>query len=98
MTIKNYKVKMLVEKEITITIDSDKINEKFFEAFSQFMWHIDSDEELCEHIGHCIMFTDDNFVEGLGPLVWHQPDIANLGVVVSRVKDILEEFDVEKIK
>lgn len=96
--IKNYKVKMLVEKEITVTIDSDKINEKFFEDFSSYMWHIDSDEELLEHIGHCIMFNDDNFVEGLGPLVWHKPDIANLGVAVSRVEDILEEFEVEEIK
>lgn len=96
--IKNYKVKMLVEKEITVTIDSDKINEKFFEDFSSFMWYIDSDEELLEHIGHCIMFNDDNFVEGLGPLVWHKPDIANLGVAVSRVEDILEEFEVEEMK
>lgn len=96
--IKNYKVKMLVEKEITVTIDSDKINEKFFEDFSSYMWHIDSDEELLEHIGHCIMFNDDDFVEGLGPLVWHKPDIANLGVVVSRVENILEEFEVEEVK
>lgn len=96
--IKNYKVKMLVEKEITVTIDSDKINEKFFEDFSSYMWHIDSDEELLEHIGHCVMFNDDDFVEGLGPLVWHKPDIANLGVAVSRVEDILEEFEVEEMK
>lgn len=96
--IKNYKVKMLVEKEITVTIDTDKINEEFFEGFSSYMFHIDSNEELLEHIGHCVMFNDDDFVEGLGPLVWHKPDIANLGVAVSRVEDILEEFEVEEIK
>lgn len=96
--IKNYKVKMLVEKEITVTIDTDKINGEFFEGFSSYMFHIDSNEDLLEHIGHCIMFNDDNFVEGLGPLVWHTPDIANLGVAISRTDDILEEFEVEEIK
>lgn len=94
----NYKVKMLVEKEITVTIDSDKINDKFFEDFSSYMWHIDSNEELLEHIGHCIMFNGDDFVEGLGELKWHKPDIANMGVAVSRVEDICEEFEIEETK
>ena len=98
MTIRTYKVTMTVEKEMTVTIDSDKINEKFFEDFSSYMFHIESDEALCEHIGHCVMFNNDDFVEGLGPLVWHKPDIAGLGVAISRTDDIIEEFEVQVVK
>lgn len=37
MTITTYKVTMNVVKEITVTIDSDKINEDFFSNFSSYI-------------------------------------------------------------
>lgn len=42
MTTKKFKVTMNVEKEITISIDTSKINDKFFKEFSSYMFHIDS--------------------------------------------------------
>ena len=38
MTITTYKVTMNVVKEMTVTIDSDKINEEFFSNFSSYMF------------------------------------------------------------
>lgn len=96
--IKEYKVKMLVEKEITVRIDKERINEDFFKDFSSYMWDIESDEELLEHIGHCVMFNDDVFVEGLGPLTWHKKDIAGIGVEISNTDVIYDEFEIEEIK
>lgn len=98
MTIKRFKVTMNVEKEITISIDTSKINDKFFEEFSSYMFHIDSLEEVCEHIGHNIMFNGDDFVEGVGELNWIRPNMDLYGVSVSRVEDNLEEFEVEEVK
>lgn len=100
MAIKTYKVKMLVEKEMTVAIDNSVINDKWFEDFSSYMFHIDSAEELCEHIGHNVMFNDTDFVEGIGQLSAYAPkeSMKDTGVSISRVDEILEEFEVEEIK
>ena len=98
MTITTYKVTMNVVKEMTVTIDSDKINEEFFSNFSSYMFNCESNEELCEHIGHNIMYNDDAFVEGVGKLKWHTPDIAGIGIAVSRVVCIEEELETEELK
>ena len=98
MTITTYKVTMNVVKEMTVTIDSDKINEDFFSDFSSYMIHCESNEELCEHIGHNIMYNDNDFVEGVGELKWHKPDIAGVGIAVGRVDEVEEEFEVETVK
>lgn len=55
-------------------------------------------EEVCEHIGHSIMFNGDDFVEGVGELNWIRPNMEKYGVSVSRVEDKLEEFEVEEVK
>lgn len=98
MNIKTYKVTMNVVKEMTVTIDSDKINEEFFSNFSSYMFNCESNEELCEHIGHNIMYNDDVFVEGVGELKWHKPDISGVGITVSRADEVEEEFEVEELK
>lgn len=98
MTITTYKVTMNVVKEMTVTIDSDKINEDFFSDFSSYMFHCESNEELCEHIGHNIMYNDNDFVEGVGELKCHKPDIAGVGIAVGRVDEVEEEFEVETVK
>ena len=98
MAITTYKVTMNVVKEMTVTIDSDKINKEFFSNFSSYMFNCESSEDLCEHIGHNIMYNDDDFVEGVGELKWHKPDIAGVGIAVSRVDEVEEEFEVETVK
>lgn len=98
MTITTYKVTMNVVKEMTVTIDSDKINEDFFSNFSSYMFKCESNEAICEHIGHNIMYNGDDFVEGVGELKWHTPDIAGIGIAVSRVVCIEEEFETEELK
>ena len=98
MTITTYKVTMNVVKEMTVTIDSDKINEEFFSNFSSYMFKCESNEAICEHIGHNIMYNDDDFVEGVGELKWHTPDISGIGIAVSRVVCIEEEFETEELK
>lgn len=98
MTITTYKVTMNVVKEMTVTIDSDKINEEFFSNFSSYMFKCESNEAICEHIGHNIMYNDNDFVEGVGELKWHKPDIAGVGIAVGRVDEVEEEFEVETVK
>ena len=100
MTIKIYKVKMLVEKEMAVTIDDSIVNDKWFEDFSSYMFYIDSPEDLCEHIGHNVMFNGTDFVEGVGQLGAYTPkeNMKDMGVSISRVDEIAEEFEVEEVK
>lgn len=44
------------------------------------------------------MYNDNDFVEGVGELKWHKPDIAGVGIAVGRVDEVDEEFEVETVK
>lgn len=96
--IKKYKVRMFVEKEMTVEIDTSVVDEKWFEDFSSYMFHIDTPEELCEHIGHSVMFNDTDFVEGIGQLSAWKPkeNMKEMGVTISSVDEVEEYFEVEE--
>ena len=100
MTIRKYKVVLEVQKEMTIEIDDSIITPEWMEDFSSYMFRISEHAELCEHIGHMHMFHGDYFVEGVGDLSWLNPkqNMEEMGVSVSRVEDVYEEFEVEEIK
>ena len=100
MTIRKYKVVMEVQKEMTIEIDDSVVTPEWMEDFSSFMFRVEDNKDLCEHIGHNQMFLDHMFVEGVGELSWLNPkqNMKDMGVSVSRVEDIYEDFDVEEIK
>lgn len=99
MTVRTYKVKATIEKEMVVIVDDSIINEGWFKDFSSYMFQVEGNEELLEHVAHCVLVNDDNFCEGVGPLSW-MDSVKNLkesGVAVSK-HDTYTEFEVEEVK
>ncbi len=99
MTIRKYRVKAIIEKEITVSIDDEVINQQWRKDFSSWMFQIDDNEELLEHVGHTILVNDDNFCEGVGPLDWShaEQNLKESGVSVGRT-DTYTEYEIEEVK
>jgi len=66
MNTKKFKVIVTVEKELEIEVNTDIVNEQFFEGFSGYMWHVDTLEEIVEHVAFCHAHNGEDFVEGVG--------------------------------
>ncbi len=100
MTIRKYRVKAIIEKEIIVSIDDEVINQQWMEDFSTWMFQIDTNEELLEHVGHCLLHNDDDFCEGVGPLSWLDPkkNMKESGVSVSKPEDCYTEYEIEEVK
>jgi len=99
MTIRTYKVKAIIEKEMVVKIDDSIITEEWMKGFSSYMFQIEDNEELLEHVAHCILVNDDNFCEGVGPLSYHnkEKNIKESGVSISKSADYTE-FEIEEVK
>lgn len=95
MTIKKYKALVTIEKEIEFEVNTDIINEKFFEEFSEIITGVDSIEEVLEHVAFQVAHNEGYFIEGLGewPNRWERDkNLADQGVHIMNVE---EDTDVE---
>lgn len=95
MTIKKYKALVTIEKEIEFEVNTDIINEKFFEEFSQIITSVDCVEEVLEHVAFQVAHNEGYFIEGLGewPNRWERDkNLADQGVHIVNVE---EDTDVE---
>ena len=69
MTIKTITVDVI--QRIKVTVDSDKLNSAFNEAFSEMMWDVDCLEDHAAHLAQMKArerIGMDKFVEGYGDI------------------------------
>lgn len=90
MSIEKYTVTVSIEKEIEIEVNTDIINEKFFEAFSSYMFGVDSVEEVLEHVASQAAHYEGSFIEGIGeyPKSWERDkNLAEQGVHILSIDE-----------
>ena len=90
MSIEKYTVTVTIEKEIEIEVNTDIINEKFFEEFSSYMWGVESVEEVLEYIAIHAAHYEGSFIEGVGeyPKSWERDkNLAEQGVHIVRISE-----------
>ena len=90
MSIEKHTVTVTIEKEIEIELNTDIINEKFFEGFSSYMWSVDSIEEVLEHVAFQVAHNEGYFIEGLGewPNRWERDkNLAEQGIHIVSIDE-----------
>ena len=90
MSIEKYTVTVTIEKEIEIEVNTDIINEKFFEEFSSYMFGVDSLEEVLEHVASQAAHYEGGFIEGVGeyPKSWERDkNLAEQGVHIVSIDE-----------
>lgn len=100
MSIKKFTVEVVTTKEIQISIDTYKYDEKFIEGFSEYMWSIDCVNDIIEHIAIQAANYEGSFIEGVGewPQGWKEDDnIRDFGYHVKVVDDSTEAEIKEKV-
>jgi len=66
MSIKKYNFTVTKTYEVEVKIDSDKINEDFLATFRTYMWDVEDEGDIANHIARCTAFDFDP--EGVGLL------------------------------
>lgn len=66
-----------VNVNVLMTLDDEKMDKKFLEEFSSYMFVVDSLDEMAQHIAYNhVMNGENTFVEGVG-------DLKEMGVIMS---------------
>lgn len=61
-------VRVIIEKDIEVEIDDDKLSDEFIALFESFMWPVDGTDDLFEYAARQHALYDITFIDGLGPV------------------------------
>ena len=60
------KLTVTLTKELIVGIDESRLTDEALEAFSSYMWNVDSPEEIFETVGDQYVRCSTRFIEGVG--------------------------------